>query len=136
MQLSDFFIRRPVFAIVVNALVAVLGLYALTQLSVRELPQFEVPLATVTTSFPGADSELVEVEVTSRIEDAVSSIDSVDYFESVSSSGLSTVTVTFKSGVDSAAAVAEVRAQVDTLVDHLQTDVLTPDRKSGAQGKR
>src|SRR3546814_6379489 len=91
MQLSDFFIRRPVFAIVVNALVAVLGLYALTQLSVRELPQFEVPLATVTTSFPGADSELVEVEVTSRIEDAVSSIDSVDYFESVSSSGLSTV---------------------------------------------
>src|SRR3546814_10532099 len=117
MQLSDFFIRRPVFAIVVNALVAVLGLYALTQLSVRELPQFEVPLATVTTSFPGADSELVEVEVTSRIEDAVSSIDSVDYFESVSSSGLSTVTVTFKSGVDSAAAVAEVRAQVATLVD-------------------
>src|SRR3546814_3163614 len=64
--------------------------------------------------------------VTSRIEDAVSSIDSVDYFESVSSSGLSTVTVTFKSGVDSAAAVAEVRAQVETLVDQLPTDVLTP----------
>src|SRR3546814_11203039 len=100
MQLSDFFIRRPVFAIVVNALVAVLGLYALTQLSVRELSQFEVPLATVTTPFPGADSELVEVEVTSRIEDAVSSIDSVDYSDSVSSSGLRTLTVTFKRGID------------------------------------
>ncbi|GHD52770.1 acriflavin resistance protein [Thalassobaculum fulvum] len=126
MLLSDFFIRRPVFAIVVNALLAVLGLYALLQLSVRELPQFEVPLATVTTSFPGAASELVEAEVTSRVEDAISSIDAVDYFSSISSSGLSTVTVTFKGDVDSAAAVAEVRAQVEAIRGQLPADALAP----------
>ncbi|MEQ9335526.1 efflux RND transporter permease subunit [Thalassobaculum sp.] len=126
MQLSDFFIRRPVFAIILNALLAVLGLYALTQLSVRELPQFEVPLATVTTSYPGAASEEVEVEITTRIEDAVSSIDAVDYFSSVSASGLSTVTVTFKGDVQASAAVAEVRAQVAAIADQLPTEALSP----------
>ena len=126
MQLSDFFIRHPVFAIILNALLAVLGLYALAQLSVRELPQFEVPLATVTTSYPCASPEEVEVEITTRIEDAVSSIDAVDYFSSVSASGLSTVTVTFKGDVQASAAVAEVRAQVAAIADQLPTEALSP----------
>jgi multidrug efflux pump len=124
MQLSDFFIRRPVFAIVVNGLLAVLGLFALAQLSVRQLPEFEVPLATISTVLPGAAADQVEAEVTARIEDAISAVSGIDYFQSTSSTGLSLVTVTFKDTVDSAVAVADVRAQVQSISDQLPPDTL------------
>lgn len=126
MSLSDFFIRRPVFAIVVNALLAILGLYALAVLTVRELPNFEAPLATITTVLSGASAELVESEVTSRIEEAISGAQGVDYFTSTSSSGVSVVTITFKGGVSAAAAVADVRAKVDAARGQLPADTQAP----------
>ena len=71
MILSDIFIRRPVFAIVVNALLVALGLYGLIRLPVSELPAFDVPVVTVTTVLTGASPEQIESEITSRIEEGV-----------------------------------------------------------------
>ena len=127
MQVSDFFIRRPVFAIVINVIMAILGLYGLTKLSMRELPAFEVPFVTITTAMPGASPELIETQVSTPIEQSVATIDGIDTLSSTSIAGLSTVKVNFKSDGSSKSPIVEVRAKVEQVRNLLPADALAPE---------
>lgn len=125
MILSDIFIRRPVFAIVVNALLVALGLYGLARLPVSELPAFDVPIVTITTTLTGSSPEQIESEITSRIEEAVGSIAGVDYMTSTSAAGISAITVTFRD-TEIGSPLEKVRAKIDLVRQDLPSDADEP----------
>ncbi len=126
MGLSDFFIRRPVFAIVINVIMAILGLYGLTKLQMRELPAFEVPFVTVTTVMAGASPELIETQISTPIEQAVATIDGIDTLSSTSIAGLSTVKISFKGEGMAKSPAVEVRTKVEQVRNLLPADALPP----------
>lgn len=126
MILSDIFIRRPVFAIVVNALMVALGLYGLFKLSVSELPSFDVPVVTITTALPGASSDQIETQVTTLLEERIGSISGVDYMTSTSSSGLSAISVTFRDDNSVTNPLEAIRAKLDLAIAELPSDAETP----------
>jgi multidrug efflux pump len=115
MSVSDIFIRRPVFTIVLSLMIAVIGVLGLSRLSIRELPRFDVPFVSITTAYPGATPDLVERTLTAPIEQAVGAIGGIDTLVSSSTEGLSTIQVGFKVGTDPLAAVTQVRDKVGTL---------------------
>ena len=96
MRFTDIFIRRPVLAVSISLLIIILGLQAISKLAVREYPKMTTTVITVTTAYPGADANLIQAFVTSKIEEAVAQADNVDYMSSSSSPSTSTVTVKMK----------------------------------------
>lgn len=126
MSFSDFFIRRPVFSIIANALLLLLGLYALTALPLREFPSFEIPVVSVVTALPGATPDQVETQVTAVIEQAVSAVDGIDVMTSSSRAGSSMVQIQFSGDVDAARAAAKVAQAVAGLPNLLPADATTP----------
>ena len=112
MVLSDISISRPVFATVINVLVVLVGVVALTQLSVREYPNIDVPTVTVATTYPGASASIIETQVTKVIEDQLSGIEGIDYLTSISRAEQSQITVTFKLDRDPDVAASDVRDRV------------------------
>ena len=103
------FVRRPVLAVVINALIVVGGLAAFLGVEVRELPTVEQPVLTVTTSFTGAAAETVDREITSAVEGAVARVQGVTGISSSSSYGRSRVTLTFADGTNLDTATSDVR---------------------------
>ena len=93
MKFTDIFIRRPVLAVSISLLIIILGLQAISKLAVREYPKMTTTVIKVTTAYPGADANLIQAFVTSKIEEAVAQADNVDYMSSSSSPSTSTVTV-------------------------------------------
>ncbi|MBS1220807.1 MAG: mexB, partial [Proteobacteria bacterium] len=87
MFLSDLFIKRPVFALVVSLLIVVGGAMALRDLPVRELPDIDASVVTITTSYTGAAPAIIDTEITEVIEGAVARIDGVRRIESNSREG-------------------------------------------------
>ena len=79
MKFTDIFIRRPVLAVSISLLIIILGLQAISKLAVREYPKMTTTVITVTTAYPGADANLIQAFVTSKIEEAVAQADNVDY---------------------------------------------------------
>lgn len=126
-RFSDPFIRRPVLSIVVSLVIAVLGLFALTKLPVREYPAFEAPFVQVVTAFPGASAEQVEQLLSVPIERAASAVNGVDLVTSVSAPGLSTVQVAFGTGTDPGRAADEVRARIAAILGQLPRSAGLPD---------
>ncbi len=112
MKLSDVSIRRPIFAIVINIVIILLGLIALTRLSIREYPDIEIPIVSVSASYQGASPEIIETQVTKVIEDAVTSIDGIDYITSSSQRGRSWVNINFKPSKNIEEAANDVRDKV------------------------
>ncbi|MEO1091521.1 MAG: efflux RND transporter permease subunit [Pseudomonadota bacterium] len=133
MTLSDLAVRRPVLATVVNLLVVVLGIAALQQLPVRELPDVDSSVVTVTTTYPGAAAAVIDTEVVEVIEGALSGIAGVERLTSSSRLGRASTVVTFVPGrnIDEAAndvrdAVGRVRAELPDDADEpriLKSDV-------------
>jgi len=107
--LAALFVRRPVLAMVINALIVVAGLAALLGAEVRELPRVEQPVLSISTSFPGAASETVDREVTAVVEGAVARVQGVTSISSSSSTGSSRVTLEFSEGTDLDIATSDVR---------------------------
>lgn len=107
--LAALFVRRPVLALVVNALIVVAGLAALLGAEVRELPSVEQPVLSVSTSFPGAAAETVDREVTAVVEGAVARVQGVTGISSSSSTGSSRVTLEFSDGTNLDTATSDVR---------------------------
>ncbi|MGE5270187.1 MAG: efflux RND transporter permease subunit, partial [Thiohalocapsa sp.] len=126
MWLSNFCIQRPVFTIVLNLMLAILGLWAIDRLQIREFPRLVLPSVTVTTAFPGADPELVERQVTARLEAAIGAVAGIDSMTSTSEQGLSTVQVNFLAGTDPATVVGDVRAKVSQVQPELPPRILSP----------
>ncbi|RVI61545.1 efflux RND transporter permease subunit, partial [Sinorhizobium meliloti] len=97
---TALFIRRPIFALVVNTLIVVAGLAAWNGVEIRELPQVDQPVVSVTTEFDGASPETIDREVTSVIEGAVSRVQGIKGISSSSSFGRRRVTLEFSDTTD------------------------------------
>src|SRR5215216_1952408 len=112
MQVSDLFIRRPVFSVVVSLLLMVGGLSCLQQLAVREYPQVDPPIVSVNTTYKGAANEVIESRVTELIEGSVAGLEGIRQISSFSQNERSAVTIEFWVGRDPDAAAADVRDRV------------------------
>src|SRR5260370_7275163 len=91
MKLTDLFIKRPVLAIVVNLVILIAGLQAIRSLSVRQYPRSDIAVVTVSTVYVGANADLVRGFITTPLERVNASADGIDYMESTSAQGLSTI---------------------------------------------
>mgnify|MGYP001331214091 CR=1 FL=1 len=124
--LAGLFVRRPVLAAVVNALIVVAGLAALFGVEVRELPRVEQPVLSVSTSFPGAAAETVDREVTAVIEGAVARVQGVTAISSSSSNGQSRVTLEFSESTNLDVATSDVRDALSRATRTLPEDAEDP----------
>ena len=109
---TDLFIRRPVIAIVVNLIVIIAGVQAIRTLNVRQYPRSENAAITVTTAYVGANADLVRGFITTPLERVIAAADGIDYIESQSVLGLSTINVRLKLNFNAAEALADISARV------------------------
>ena len=123
MTLSDVAVRRPVLAFVASAMIVVFGILGLRALPLRELPDVDQPIVSVSASYPGANAEVVENRVTQVIEDQLSGIDGVDIITSSSRDGNARISITFALSRNIEAAANDVRDAVSRIVDRLPPDV-------------
>ena len=126
MNISEIFIRRPVLSTVLAALILFLGLASVVNLPVRQYPEVEETVVTVTTIYPGAAPELIQGFVTSPIAAAVSTTEDIEYVTSSSSPSASVVTVQMKLGADPDIALTEVMSKVQQVRGQLPTDAEDP----------
>src|ERR1044072_7044637 len=123
---TDIFIRHPVLAIVANLVIVVIGWRALSTLPVQQYPKIESSSVVITTVYYGASAETVRGFLTTPIERAVSAISGVDYVESTSRAGVSTITVHLKLNHNSTAALAEVTARLQQVRAELPAEAQPP----------
>lgn len=126
MQLPEIAIRRPVFASVLSLLILLVGFVSFNGLSVREYPRIDEPTVTVSTTFRGASSEVIESQVTKVLEDSLAGIEGVDIITSISRQEQSQITVRFKLERDPDSAAADVRDKVSRVRQRLPDDVDEP----------
>ena len=112
MSFTDLFIRRPVLASVVSLMLLVVGLRAIVALEVRQYPETKDTVVTVTTTYPGASSELVKGFITTPLQQAIAEADGIDYLSSNSTQGRSVIEARMRLNYDPNAAVAEIQAKV------------------------
>jgi multidrug efflux pump len=126
MKFTDLFVKRPVLAMVVNLVILIAGLQAIRSLSVRQYPRSDIAVVQVMTVYVGANADLVRGFVTTPIERVVASADGIDYMESTSSQGLSTIQVHLKINYDTTAALTQIQAKVAQVRNDLPPDAQIP----------
>jgi multidrug efflux pump len=126
MSLSSLSIRRPVLAIVMSIAIVVLGLLGYTYLGVREYPSVDPPIITVSTTYTGANADVIESQITEPLEESINGIAGIRSLTSVSRDGRSTITVEFDIDVDLETAANDVRDKVSRAVSNLPPDVEPP----------
>ncbi|MGO4704963.1 efflux RND transporter permease subunit [Microvirga sp. 2MCAF38] len=126
MQVSDLFIRRPVFAVVVSLMLIVGGLASLNNLPVREYPQVDRPVVSVSTVYRGASNEVIESRVTEVIEGAIAGIEGIRQITSQSQNDRSSVSIEFNVERNPEAATSDVRDAVFRVVGRLPDGVDQP----------
>ncbi len=112
MNFTDLFVKRPVLASVISLLILLVGVRAIFSLEVRQYPETKDTVVTVTTSYPGASSDLVKGFITTPLQQAVAEADGIDYLFSRSTQGRSTIEAHMKLNYHPNAAVAEIQAKV------------------------
>src|SRR5213593_4670370 len=110
---TDLFIRRPVLALVINLVILIAGFQAIRTLNFRQYPRSENASITVTTVYVGASADLVRGFITTPLERSIAAADGIDYLESVSVQGLSTINVRLKLNYDSNKALSEISSKVN-----------------------
>src|SRR5919201_5549282 len=110
---TDIFVRRPVLAMVVSFVIVIAGLQAIRTLNVRQYPRSENAAITVTTVYVGASADLVRGFVTTPLERVIAAADGIDYLQSESKQGLSTIRAHLRLNFDSTKALAEISTKVD-----------------------
>ncbi|MDP4840752.1 MAG: efflux RND transporter permease subunit, partial [Alphaproteobacteria bacterium] len=100
MRLPVFFLERPVFATVLNAMILVTGFLAYLNLGVREYPNVSLPVLNVQVYYPNASAEVVETEIATKLEEALSGIEGIETISSSSKYGQAYVELSFKAGTD------------------------------------
>src|SRR5271156_2604185 len=123
---TDVFIRRPVLAIVVNIIIIIAGLQAVRTLNVRQYPKLESATVTVRTAYVGANADLVRGFITTPLERAIAAADGIDYIESQSVQGLSTINVRLKLNFNAANALADITARVNQVRADLPPEAEVP----------
>ncbi|BCR04711.1 acriflavine resistance protein B [Desulfuromonas versatilis] len=126
MKFTDLFIRRPVLSLVVSLVIIIAGLQAIRSLNVRQYPLSENATVTVTTVYVGASADLVRGFITTPLERAIAAADGIDYLQSESKLGLSTIKVRLKLNYDSTKALAEISSKVDQVRNDLPPEAEVP----------
>jgi multidrug efflux pump len=126
MKFTDLFIKRPVLAIVVNLVILIAGLQAIRALSVRQYPRSDIAVVTVTTAYVGANADLVRGFITTPLERVIASADGIDYMESTSAQGVSTITVHLQLNYDTNAALTQIQAKVAQVRNDLPPEAEAP----------
>ena len=126
MRITDLFMRRPVLAIVVSVLIIVAGLQAIRGLNVRQYPKLESATVTVRTVYVGASADLVRGFITTPLERAIAAADGIDYIESQSVLGLSTINVRLKLNFNAPEALADISARVNQVRADLPPEAQVP----------
>jgi multidrug efflux pump len=126
MKFTDLFVKRPVLAIVVNLVILIAGLQAIRSLSVRQYPRSDIAVIQVTTVYVGANADLVRGFITTPIERVIASADGIDYMESTSAQGLSTILVHLKINYDTTAALTQIQAKVQQVRNDLPPEAQIP----------
>lgn len=127
MILSDLSIRRPVICIVLSLVIVTVGLLSFSSLPVREYPDIDAPVVSVSTRYPGAAAEVVETQITDPLEEQLSAIDGVRLMRSDSSEERSNITLEFALDRDVDAAANDVRDRVGRVLDRLPDEVRAPE---------
>ena len=123
---TDLFIRRPVLAVVVNLIILIAGWQAIKSLNVSLYPRNENAIVTVTTAYVGASAELVRGFVTQPLERAIAAADGIEYIESASKLGLSTITIRLKLNYDGKKAASEISTKVNQVRNELPPEAEIP----------
>ncbi len=126
MKFTDLFVKRPVLAIVVNLVILIAGLQAIRSLSVRQYPRSDIAVVQVTTVYVGANADLVRGFITTPLERVIASADGIDYMESSSAQGLSTITVHLKLNYDTNAALTQIQAKLAQVRNDLPPESQEP----------
>src|SRR5512132_53391 len=123
---TDIFIRRPVIAIVVNLVIVIAGVQAIRGINVRQYPRSENAAITVTTTYVGANAELVRGFITTPLERAIAAADGIDYIESESKQNVSTIRARLRLDYDATKALAQISSKVDQVRGDLPPDAEVP----------
>ena len=126
MTFTDLFIRRPVVATVVNLIILLAGYQAIHTLNVRQYPRSDIADVTITTTYVGANADLVRGFITTPLERVIASADGIDYMESASAQGLSTITVHLKLNYDTNAALTQIQAKIAQVRNDLPPEAEAP----------
>src|SRR3977135_2252721 len=125
-KFTDIFIERPVLATVISTIILVLGMRAYLALPINQYPRTENAVVTVTTTYYGADPDVVAGFITTPLENAIAQANGIDYMSSVSQSGLSTVTVYLRLNYDADKALTEINTKIASVLNQLPTGTLQP----------
>src|SRR5436190_1292316 len=126
MKFTDLFIKRPVLAMVVNLVILIAGLQAVRSLSVRQFPRSDMANVVVTTAYVGANADLVRGFVTAPLKRAIAGADGIDYLESTSQQGISTITVHLKLNFDTNDALTQIQSKVAQVRNTLPPEAEAP----------
>lgn len=126
MKFTDLFIQRPVLAVVISLLIVISGIQAIFTLNVRQYPRSDVSVVTINTAYVGASAQLVRGFITTPLERVIAAADGIDYIESQSAQGLSTISVRLKINYDPTKALAEISSKVDQVRNDLPPESEVP----------
>ena len=126
MRFTDIFIRRPVLAISISLMIALLGLQAIFKMQVRQYPDMTNTVVTISTAYYGASADLIQGFITQPLEQAIAQADNIDYITAQSIMGMSTITVQMKLNTNPNAALADILAKVNSVRAQLPQDTQDP----------
>src|SRR6478752_2594092 len=126
MRLTDIFVKRPVLSTVVSLVILIAGLQSIRSLSVRQYPRSDIAVIQVSTVYVGANADLVRGFITTPLERVIASADGIDYMESSSSQGISTITVHLKLNYDTNAALTQIQSKVAQVRNEMPPEAEAP----------
>src|SRR5262245_7747151 len=126
MAFTDPFIRRPVLATVVSLLIVLLGMQAFSKLVIRQYPQMENALITVTTFYAGANAETIQGYITQPLQQSLASAEGIDYMTSVSRQNFSVITIHAHIGANTDRLVTELLSKIGEVKTQLPPDAEDP----------
>lgn len=126
MGLFEFCIRRPVFATVLSLIITLVGVVSFQRLTVREFPNVDEPVVSVTTNYPGASATIIESQVTQILEGSIAGIEGIDVLESSSRQESSRITVRFRPEINPDVAASDVRDRASRVRGRLPDEVDEP----------
>ncbi|WP_105102371.1 efflux RND transporter permease subunit [Microbulbifer pacificus] len=127
MIISDTAVKRPVFALVLSLLLVVFGLISFDRLALREYPDIDPPIVSITTNYPGASADIVETRITRQIEDRIAGIEGIKTVSSSSTDGRSSISIEFNINRDVDGAANDIRDRVSGVLNNLPVEADPPE---------
>src|SRR5438128_3213167 len=124
MNISEFSLKRPVFATVMNLMIILFGIVGYTFLAIRDYPAIDPAIINVSTSYTGANPDIIESQITEPLEKQVNGIPGIKTITSSSTLGSSTISVEFELGIDLEVAASDVRDKVSKAIISIQQDII------------